>query len=188
MDGIWDDLGNTASPQLWSLGLRRVYVCSTESWEREASTQREREREKEGESKKRGMKNSLICFSTVEAPTLSSSRMQSLFCRSVCVCACVRVCVRVCMHCEGGWGPHKCMLSRGREPVPLLPLPSQSGILLAAPLPSPEAPAPFLSPLFLSFQGEFILSLAHCGEWRDWLAKGWPGVPWLTLPGQPCWS
>lgn len=46
-------------------------------------------------------------------------------------------------------------------------------------------PCPFLLSVF---QGEFILSLAHCGEWRDWLAKGWPVVSWLTLLGQPCWS
>lgn len=64
---------------------------------------------------------------------------------------------------RGMGGPYKCMFG-GRELVPLLSLPSKSGILLTAPLPSPQAPAPLSFPLFLSFKESSFLSLAHCGE------------------------
>lgn len=63
---------------------------------------------------------------------------------------------------EGGWVPLQ--IHGGRELLSLLSLPSQLGILLIAPLPSPAAPAPSLPLFFSSFQWEFILRLAHCGE------------------------
>lgn len=112
------------------------------------------------------MKNSLICFSTVEAPTRSSSRMQSLFCRSVCVCT------------GRGMGVLKSTLSGGGNWSLYSSLLSPKGCFSTLPLfPSTTSPRPLPFPLFSLFQGEFILSLGHCGEWRDWLAKGWPRGP-----------
>lgn len=51
----------------------------------------------------------------------------------------------------GGWVPLQ--IHDGRELLSLLPLPSQLGILLIAPLPSPAAPAPSFPLFFLPFTG-----------------------------------
>ena len=84
------EFGRNTSPQLLSLGLQQVYVCDRAFSER----RKQRKREKRHEKKK---KKSLICFSTVGAPTLASSWMQSLFCANECAL-------------WGGWGPYKRMV------------------------------------------------------------------------------
>lgn len=104
-----------------------------------------------------------------------STHRQCKACSAI-VCVCIRRGMGV-LQMHGVWG---------RELVPsLFALPK--GYFAHCCLAFATSPHPCASPLS-AFQGEFILSLAHCGEWRDWLARGWPGVSWLTVPGQPCWS
>lgn len=105
--------------------------------------------EREAETR-RGMKNSVICLPTGGVPKLLIENAKPFLQECVCVCT------------MRGMGVLQ--MHGGRELVLLLSLASQLDILLIAPLPSPAASAPFLSSFLSLFQGEFILSLVHCGE------------------------
>lgn len=81
---------------------------------------------------------------------------------------------RVCEHREGD-GDLTNAWWEGTAPSTLPGFPN--GYFVHCPFAPTASPPPFLP----FFWGEFILSRAHCGGWRGWLAEGRPGACWLTL-------
>ena len=160
---IWENFGRENS----STNVGCVFAAGLCSQHR-AVGERHKQREREREERKEAW-TTVWSASPQEEIQLSPHRECKASSAGVCVCI------------LRGMGALQIHNVWGRELVPLRSLPSQMAVLLTTPLPYPTSPPS-------RFQGKFILSLAHCGEWRDWLAKGWPRVSWRTLPGQRCWS
>lgn len=129
--------------QLWRLGLQRVYAGNTEP--------RERKREKRHE------KQSDLLLHSRNSNSLLIKNAKPLLQECVCI---LRGKGALQMH--GVWG---------RELVPVS-LPSQLGILLTAPLPSPQAPTPVRS-FFLAFrESSFWVLPIVASEGTDLLRGG----------------